>query len=388
MGVYMLKRSLSKKIIAILITSTVVGLLFRVLLFNFESSDYGFYLVDWMNKISSVDGFQRFGVDVGNYTCPYLYFLALISFIPLNKLYLIKIFSCAFDFILAIVSSYLTYEITNDKTKSAFTYVTIILCPTVIVNSAMWGQCDVIYVTFVLWSLLYLLKDKPCKSMLLFGLAFSIKLQSIFIAPLLLLLLISKKIKIRHLFIIPFTYVSTCAPAILAGRNPISTLTVYLTQGSSHKFLSANAPSLWGFTRDLDVNDSQIITIISIMLAGAAVLFLLLYSALKRKLSDDEMFDLACIFVIVIPFLLPRMHERYFYLSDILMIIYAFKYRKRWFVPVLTISSSLYCYLRYLYPTTVGLCPLVLGTIPMAISVVYLLFKFLGKNKTKSIEVI
>lgn len=91
MGVYMLKRSLSKKIIAILITSTVVGLLFRVLLFNFESSDYGFYLVDWMNKISSVDGFQRFGVDVGNYTCPYLYFLALISFIPLNKLYLIHV---------------------------------------------------------------------------------------------------------------------------------------------------------------------------------------------------------------------------------------------------------------------------------------------------------
>jgi Gpi18-like mannosyltransferase len=57
-------------------------------------------------------------------------------------------------------------------------------------------------------------------------------------------------------------------------------------------------------------------------------------------------------FALLSPFLLPRMHERYFYSADVLSILYAFYFPRRWFVPLLVIGSSFLSYLPFLFGGT------------------------------------
>jgi Gpi18-like mannosyltransferase len=49
-----------------------------------------------------------------------------------------------------------------------------------------------------------------------------------------------------------------------------------------------------------------------------------------------------------VPFFLPRMHERYFYLADVISLLYAFYNPRRWYLPVLIILASTLSYMPYL----------------------------------------
>ena len=62
---------------------------------------------------------------------------------------------------------------------------------------------------------------------------------------------------------------------------------------------------------------------------------------------------LASTLLIVIPFLLPGMHERYFYLADVFTIVTSFFVRRFWPVAVMVQLGSLLSYIPYLWSTTV-----------------------------------
>ena len=76
-------------------------------------------------------------------------------------------------------------------------------------------------------------------------------------------------------------------------------------------------------------------------MAGAVCLIFGIYLYSKKEYLDNTLlFDAAFLFVLIMPFLLPRMHERYFYLAEILSIIYVFVHRERLFVaPVIQLSG-------------------------------------------------
>ena len=163
-----------------------------------------------------------------------MYVLAIITLLPVNRLYAIKAVSCFFDFFLAYFSFEIVLTLTRNKSKAAWAYAAVFLCPTVIMNSAVWGQCDVIYSSFIVGALSLILKNKPFKSCILYGFAFALKLQSIFLAPLFICLWLKKKVKIRQLFIIPIIYGLVCIPAVIAGRNIVSVFTVYFRQSAEY----------------------------------------------------------------------------------------------------------------------------------------------------------
>ena len=82
----------------------------------------------------------------------------------------------------------LVYDIcgTKDRAafrKGAFAYGLSFLAMNVIFNSAAWGQSDAVYVSLIIWSLVWLFRDKYLKSFVLLGLAFAFKLQTVFILP-------------------------------------------------------------------------------------------------------------------------------------------------------------------------------------------------------------
>jgi hypothetical protein len=55
---------------------------------------------------------------------------------------------------------------------------------------------------------------------------------------------------------------------------------------------------------------------------------------------------LAYLFAVIIPFLLPKMHDRYYYMADILAVALFFYDKRRWYVPAVTVISS---YTGYVY---------------------------------------
>ena len=85
------------------------------------------------------------------------------------------------------------------------------------------------------------------------------------------------------------------------------------------------------------------------MLAGIAAL-MLIYICLKYKenINDDLLLEMFYISALLIPFLLPRMHERYFYIADILSVIVFFYNRKKWYIPAITVFASINAYFAFL----------------------------------------
>ena len=84
----------------------------------------------------------------------------------------------------------------------------------------------------------------------------------------------------------------------------------------------------------------------------------------KRKAS--AIIALALLFALGIPFLLPHMHDRYFYAADILSVVLAYAIPALWLAAPLTQFASLlgyhaYLKMRYLLPMRYGSAALVLS---------------------------
>ena len=58
--------------------------------------------------------------------------------------------------------------------------------------------------------------------------------------------------------------------------------------------------------------------------------------------------EFALFFAIFLPFVMPKIHERYFYLADMLSVLYAMERSDRRFVPVLVVTASAMSYVPYL----------------------------------------
>ena len=63
--------------------------------------------------------------------------------------------------------------------------------------------------------------------------------------------------------------------------------------------------------------------------------------------------------MLAVPFLLPEMHERYFYLADVLAILAAFHVRRFWPVAVVVNLCSVLSYAPFLWNRSVVALPLV-----------------------------
>jgi len=87
-----------------------------------------------------------------------------------------------------------------------------------------------------------------------------------------------------------------------------------------------------------------------IFAAGAVFLAFALYLYVRRdRLNTERILEAAYLSLLIIPFLLPNMHERYFFAADVFGVIYLMCHLKRWYVPVIGVISSLLTYLPFLF---------------------------------------
>ena len=352
-----------------------VTMLARIGMLDFVTADYVSFLAPWVDMFRE-GGFATLGENVGDYNLLYQYALLLIANIPLHDLYLIKLLTIIFDYALALAMMQAAGYFASEKAKTPV-FLIVTALPTVLINGACWGQCDTVYVCFIVLSL-YLVKTKrPELSAAMLALAFAFKLQTIFFFPIVLLGLIHGEYKPKHALVFAAAYLVTMIPALLAGRPFMDALSVYANQsmGQYYDRLTYNAPNLYTFFPMLGFSNSQEYTWMRYIegvdkdalnpylteflmptLQNAALYACVLLTLLvvfywlthAKEVTPDMTLDLALFFAIFLPFVMPKIHERYFFLADMLSILYAARYRNRRFMPLLVVGASLMSYLPYL----------------------------------------
>ena len=302
-----------------------LALFIRLAFFDRENTDYQWFLKVWVDYYRTNPGFSALGKAVGNYNIPYLYFLAMFARSPIRDLYLIKLLSVFFDILLAWAGLLLVRRSGGSIFRALVCFFVILFLPTIVLNSATWGQCDSIFVSLALLGLAYGLPDastgkegNPILSMVFIALSFGFKLQAVFIMPVWLLLWIWRKYKWYIFGVFPLTYFLLILPAVLFGRPIKDAILLYADQANTvGDALNYTAPSLTALMRNVQNTESvSAVLIVCAFLAMAAVLMIGITN--MKKMTPSVFLALTALMVLVIPYLLPHMHDRYFYLADIM----------------------------------------------------------------------
>ena len=328
------------------------AVLVRALCLDYASLDYQDFLHQWYLYFKDNGGFDAIAGSVGDYNAPYLYFMASISYLDVPDLYLIKLFSILFDILLAWGCLRLVRSLMRERQGGAAPLIAFgaaLLLPTVVLNGAYWGQCDAIYAALCVHAAALVMEGKNKSSVALMGLAFAVKLQSIFVLPLWGVLWLAKKVRFWELWVFPAAYFAAVLPAVLQGKPLGDILGVYLQQMGEYPRLVLNAPSVYQFIPyGVEVNQA-LASRLGILAAGTLVLCLLgLGLWMGERLDRGTAMAAAVVLCIGVPFFLPHMHERYFFLADVFTLCWACANVRRVPAAVLAAGASLASYLVYL----------------------------------------
>ncbi len=348
----------------IMAVGIILAAMLRYFLRELETLDFADFTEQWYDFIVANGGFRALGSDFANYTPPYLYMLAIASvlFSGYSKVVAIKLVAILFDFACAFFIYKFVQHRYPTGSRPLFAFLVLLFTPTVFLNSAFWGQADVIYTTAMVASLYFFLVRRDTAAFIAFGLAFSFKQQALFMAPFLLILLLRRRVTWRSLFIIPLVYLVTIMPAAIAGRPLGELLLIYAQQVDFYPILTMNAANLYQWLP----NDQYDLLFPAGLVFAVAVGFLYATAVYKSRLrlSDRILVQLATISVVLMPYVLPKMHDRYFFAADVLSIIYAFFFPRYFFVPVLVIMTSLFSYGPFLFGREIIPLPL-LAVVPI-----------------------
>jgi Gpi18-like mannosyltransferase len=346
----------------------IIALILRMRLFKLQSIDYDWFLSPWYDYIHSHGGFRALKDNFSNYTPPYLYLLTIATYLPIPKVEAIKWISVIFDFALAALVLLIIRLKYEDKTVWILSFFVTLFVPTVFFNSALWGQCDAFYTSALLASVYFIIKRRPVASAIFLGLALTLKLQSVFLFPLFLILYLKKEMPLRVFLLIPAVYLLLILPAWLVGRPFVDLLMIHLRHAGEYtNRLVLNAPNLYQwlpYHRVLEKGS---------LFFAIAMIYLFCFIGYKSRveLEKNIIIKLATASAILVPFVLPHMHERYFFPADALSIIYAFYFPRFFIVPILVLSASFFSYIPVIFFNEVKpiLIPYMAGLMAIALTI-------------------
>lgn len=335
-----------------IITVAVLSAIIRWYCVPFVSEDMRKYLIPWFSELKAGGGFFALGKSIGNYNLAYLTLLALGTYLPLPAILVIKVFSMLFDYAAAGACVYLLYVLSKPRTHLLYGagFILALLSPETILNSAIWGQCDSIYTTFLLLSLSFLIQHRMFSAFSLFGWALAFKLQGIFFLPLFIIVwLTDDRCKLKHFFLIPAMMVLSGLPAIFMGHPLRDVFGIYGIQIGWMRVMTAGCPNLYSFAPNIEFEYfAPVGILVTLILLGlAAALFI--YK--NRVLTDNEIQLLSIWSCMVCVYFLPDMHERYLFPADLLLIVWAI-YTSRYsdhLCALMAVGVSTLSYLPYLF---------------------------------------
>lgn len=337
--------------VVFLAAGVLLAILLRSLLLPFESGDYIIHFGKWYDFILENGNFSALKYSFANYNVPLLYLMAACSilFPESSKIFILKGISIVFDFALA----FFVYKCVSFKLyrrEAVLAALATLFAPTVVLNGAMWGQWDSIYTTFLVACIYFLLTRRQAAALIAFGLAFSFKLQAVFLAPFFLWLFVKKKVKIQYFLLALLCWFTTLLPAWLIGRPFGDLLLIYMNQNFIYSSLSESAPNLYQWISDGYYSFYP--AGIALTVGIASVIAVIVYKS-QTKITAARLIFLAFLSVLLTPYVLPKMHDRYFFPADVIAIIFAFYWPRYWYAPIVVGLTSLFTYIRFLAGGTI-----------------------------------
>jgi len=367
----------TRAIYGIFIILFIITILIRVSLVKFQSGDYATFS-GWYDFLK-LHGIHSFKYSFSDYNPPYTYFLYIATLLPVSKIVAIKSILIFFDYVLAL-SVYFFVKLFRPKNyMPIIASLVVLFLPTVLLTSAFWGQFDEFYTAFIVFSLYFGLKGKSRWAWIFFGIAIAIKLQAIFFLPV-LLLMIFKRIKWYDAIWGIVSFVVLTFPPLLVGRSFSSIINIYKNQTNLFSgLLTLNAPSMWAWVPSIDF---QYFNKFGIYLTGATALLLILFGVIYKKYKKVDFVVFTSLMLILMPFLLPQMHERYFFPAGIGSLLLAFIYPEYFWIAVAVQVITLFAYAPFLFGINI---------IPMSILAVFILiiicligYIYFSKPKSKT----
>jgi Gpi18-like mannosyltransferase len=314
------------------------GLLLRRYLVPEINPNYTAFLRPWVEHMRR-DGIASLGQDFANYNVPYLYVLYLGSITPFSALHVVKGISIVFDLFMAVGVAAIVLHFRRNAMMAALAAAVTLFLPEVFLNSAMWGEADSSYTALLVWAAYFVLTRKDIPAWVMFSLALAFKLQAVFFLPWILLALIVQRHRMRAPLIGIVVFFAVWVPAFIAGRSLHSLGSIYVTQYKYASSLTYQAANLYQWVPD---TMSPYIHPAGVFFGIGIVAFLaLLYIRRLRGLvnTDIWLLQVAAAFGVLVPFVLPGMHDRYFYPGDVFAVICALLIRD-YIVPAIALQFT------------------------------------------------
>ncbi|UPJ44501.1 hypothetical protein IVB40_11000 [Bradyrhizobium sp. 40] len=299
--------------IALVIMCGFAGLVLRYLTREHATVDAFQFLIPWYS-FARDHGIGALADPFTNYT-PFFSYLLLIAaqFDWLGQpLSLVKMISAVFEFGCAIVVAQMVWRTTRVLLRASLAFCAVWLAPTVIFNGALWGQADSIWTFFTLVSVTLFMRDR--NGILPFAVAFSVKAQGVFLGPFLLGMMLRRRIHLAWLATVPGVYMVLAIPVLIAGRSLVSVVGVYVDQANTFDRLFISAANIWIFAAGVPYTTG---VAVGLVLTAACGLALSIFIAESKRVGPEFVLLVACASLMFMPYLLPKMHERYFYPFEI-----------------------------------------------------------------------
>ena len=392
---------------------TLGGVAGRFFLWDIYTGDMGAYL-KWYNRAKEcggLPGIYELGQRIKGYNALFQLLTAALTHLPGDPQYMFKIVWTVFDLLLAAGVGILVYHLCKNRGKAAIAYALCFMSMDVIFNSAAWGQSDAVYVSLIIWSLVWILRDKPLKSFILLGLAFAFKLQTVFILPFFVFLYVYKKsFSCLYFLCLPAMLFLSALPRQIVGLlSPMSVqaagsaagtavqtttakglpgiINVYIGQIASGGRMYLEYPSFWA---SFPNEDPDVFTDFYKFRNAAIVLTLMILAALvymlrkeERKFDNCRLMYAAMVLSFTTVYFLPTMIDRYGYIYEILAIVLIFL-DKRSIIP----AALLHLVMFYQIAGRVGIetLPVSMQQLSFILLIIYGMYLYLlfGDRKEES----
>jgi Gpi18-like mannosyltransferase len=308
----------------------------RIALWFIESIDTTVAFVPWVTYIQTHGHLHALKSPIGDYFASYYSVLALASYLSpwLSPLSEVKLIPLVFDLVIAFMAykivQLLESEYAGPKPfgwawfKPLLAAIIIFALPSLMVDGAAWGQCDSLYISFLLISVYFLMRHAPIPASLFFGLSLAFKLQAIFLGPFLLVALLRGRFRWWHVVFVPIGSFLTFLPSMFMGRSLGSLLLAYKNQPQSTKDFATNVANFWSLYLRFHLPTSDGFNSTAALLLTIAVAVLVVYIGYTQKvLSTPWLFFFATYTLAIMPYVMPKMHDRYFLSAQVFLVILA-----------------------------------------------------------------
>lgn len=327
----------------------LLSLLAHWLAFPLATTDMTSDNIPWLRHMVASGRLAAFAQPFGSYAPPYLYLLSAISLFhgAVPDLYLIKAIGVAANLALAGGLVRLARSLGLDNAVQIG--VAVLLMPSVVLNAALLGQCDALWAAPLVLALACAVERRHIPMLLWCGVAAAFKLQTGLAAPFFLAIVLARRVPVWQWLAAPATLVAMMLPALALGWPLGDLLAIYPRQSTWFPDLARNAPNIWMIVAQLPGIDGPALIPLA-YLAAAAGAAAYVVRLVRVPVDGRGLVLAALVATLLMAGLLPKMHERYFYLSDVLALAHAACARNRagWRIFALVEGASSLAVFAYL----------------------------------------